>query len=257
MSLTTFSQFFYDLQITPDNLYLDFDEGSGELTAEVDLGSYSPVQGLTKIADAMTTAGTQAYSITLDRATRLVTISAPGPFDLLVSTGSSVGSDCFSTIGFNGADRTGSNSYTGDTPILSVYRPQFVLQDYIKPDHWQKLIDPTSKKTADGKIEVIKFGVETFVQMNIKFATNKKMSNQVIKNNPSGVEDLAAFMQFAVTKSQVEFMPDLSDPNTYLTLILERTSEDQNGTAFRLRELYDRGLPEFFETGIISWRVIE
>ena len=31
--ISTFSKFYYNLEVTPENKYLDFDEGAGELTA--------------------------------------------------------------------------------------------------------------------------------------------------------------------------------------------------------------------------------
>lgn len=256
MAVHTFSKFFYDFVIDQDSQYLPFDEGSGELIADVTRGSYAPTVGLFNVASAMNNAGTQSYSITLDRLTRLVTISATNPFDLLVVTGSPA-STTFTKLGFTGSDRTGSNTYTGDTPIVKEYAPQFKLQDYMPSTINTKSIDPTVRKTADGKVEVVRFGTEKFVELNIKFATNKPMDGRVIKNNPTGLDDLIEFMEWVITKSPVEFMPNEDDPNTFEILIIEKTNDDKNGMAYSLDEQYKKNLPDVYDTGLLTFRLVE
>lgn len=256
MSLTTFSKFYYGFNVDQTNLYVSFDEGAGELLAAVDVGEYSLNDGMGKVAAAMTDAGTQAYGVALDRVTRLVTVSATNPFTLKV-TSATPSNTIFSLIGFTGADRTGTNIYTGNLPIGSVYEPQFVLQDHIKPEHFRKSIDATVKKTASGAIEVVRFGEERFLQCNIKYITNLPQDCGVIKNNPQGIEDLEDFMSFITSKREVEFMADASDSNTFISVILDKTSTEQNGTGFTLKELYDKNLPNYFETGILTFRVVE
>lgn len=256
MALHTFSKFFYDFVIDSDSETLPFDEGTGEVIAEITRGSYAPTVGLFNIASAMNNAGTQSYSITLDRATRLVTISATNPFDLLVATGS-VANNAFAKLGFTGSDRTGSNIYTGNLPIARVYYPQFKLQDYMPSSINVKSIDPTVRKTADGRVEVVRFGTERFVEMSIKYATNKPMDGRVIKNNPTGLDDLVEFMEHVITKAPVEFMPDEDLPNTYEILLIEKTADDKSGMAYSLDEQYKRNLPDIYETGKLTFRLIE
>jgi len=256
MSISTFSQFFYDFQVNQDQLYISFDEGSGELLAEVEIGNYSFEDGLLKVAAAMTDAGTQAYTATLNRSNRKVTIASVANFTLKIAS-STVSNTLFSALGFSGSDLSGINSYASNGEMGSQYNPQFILQDYIEQDNFQKSLDPTVRKTASGKVEVVRFGVEKFIQMNIKFATNKAMDGKVIKNNANGVLNLSNFMAFAISKQPIEFMPDENDPNTFITLILERTPQEQNGTGFQLRELYDKNLPGFFDSGVLLFRVIE
>lgn len=256
MSLSTFSKFYFDFQVNIDQLYISFNEGSGEILAPVDVGNYSITNGISKVQSAMTDNGTQAYTVSFDRSTRLVTISAASNFSLLVSS-STVTTTLFQVLGFTGSDRTGASSYTGNLPCGSQYLPQFVLQDYIAKEHYVKSVDATIKKTATGQVEVVRFGTEAFIQANIKYATNKRMDNGVIKNNPSGVEDLAAFMSFAIQKQPMELMLDASTPATFIDVILEKTPADSNGTGFQLKELYDKNLPGFFETGVLLFRVME
>jgi hypothetical protein len=257
MSLTTRSIFYYGFDSASDNNLLNFNEGSGELTATIDISSYSLTEYLEKVKNALDTAGTQVYSVSIDRDTRLVTISATSNFDLLVSSGSNVGNDPFSLLGFTGADRTGTNSYTGDTAIGTVYEPQFILQDHIASGNSQQSIDATVNRSANGIVEVIRFGVEKFVQFNIKFITDLAQDGScILTNNSSAVSEAQAFMQHITQKKPIEFMPDKSNRATFEELLLESTSNSPTGTGYELREQYNNGLPGYFDTGIMKFRVI-
>jgi hypothetical protein len=256
MAVHTFSKFFYDFVVDADSLYISFSEGGGEIIGEVVQSSYAPSQGLYAVASAMNNVGSQVYSITMDRLTRLVTISSTGTFTLKVNT-TSVANNIFEKLGFTGADRTGANTYTGNLPIAKVYAPQFKLQDYMPSTTNLKSIDPTVRKTADGKVEVVRFGTERFVEFSIKFATNKKMDGLVIKNNPNGLEDLIAFMDFVITKAPIEFMPAELDPNTFEILRIEKTSDDKNGMSYSLDEQYKKNLPDVYESGKLTFRLVE
>jgi hypothetical protein len=258
MSLTTFSTFYYNFEFTDNNRYLNFDEGSGELTADLQLGAVSATDAATVVQDALNIAGTFTYVVTFNRDSRSFTISSgDGNFDLLVSTGTT-GSPAWSVIGFSGSDKTGAASYTGGV-AGSEYVPQFVLQDHVSTDNFQALVEPSINKTSSGKVEVIRFGTEKFLQANIKYITNitGAQDNRVIRNNSSGVEDAQDFMQYAITKKPIEYMADIGSRSTFQTFILESTPESQNGTSYRLKELYGQGLPNFFETGPLTFRLIE
>lgn len=255
--IQTHSKFFYEFRVTTDTKFLDFDEGSGVLTAEIRPGSYSPTRGLNLVAEAMSDAGTQAYTVTINRTTRLVTISAAAPFDLLIQTGPTEASSIFETLGFSGADQTGLSSYTGSVGVVKEYVPQFKLQDWIDPDHFQRSVDDTVKTTASGEVEAVVFGRERLIQANIRYATDLPMDGKVIRNNPDGVSALVDFLSHGISKSAFEIMPDELTPNQFYTVILERTPDSPNGTDFRLRELYDQNLPSFYETGILQMRIVE
>lgn len=257
MSLSTFSTFYYGFEVTADTRYLCFNEGGSEIIADVELGSYTPTELAVIIKTALDTAGALTYTVAFNRSTRSFTISSTSTFALLVSSGSATAS-VFSVIGFTGADRTGASSYAGGTSG-SEYKPQFILQDHIAIEDWQELVKPSVQTTANGKVEVVRFGIEKFMQCNIKFATNLNIAADGInlKNNPTGVEDLRAFMQYLITKKPVEFMKDLADRNTFQTFILEKTDNDSKGTGYKLVELYSKNLPNFFETGKLVFRLIE
>lgn len=254
--INTWSKIYFGFEVTPDNSSLSFSEGGPELIGTVRQGRYAPTLGLTRAADAMNDAGSQVYAMTMDRSSRRVTISAAAPFELLVATGTTSMTSIFPLLGFTGADRTGSNSYQGNLPSMIEYLPQFKLQAYIDPEHWKKSIDPAVKKTADGQVEVVRFGVEQLMQFNLTYVTDLPMDGRVIRNNPSGVADLVELMDWLITKTSVEFMADEDDPDTYITVLLERTTDSTTGTDFKLSELYVKNLPGFFETKVLTFRVV-
>lgn len=258
MALSTFSCFYYGFEITSENNIINFNEGSGELSAELEVGSYTLTSILPIIETAMNAAGALTYTASVNRATRLITISAASNFSLLVSTGSQFANSPFGLLGFSGSDKTGSNTYTGGSAAGSIYEPQFRLQNYISPDKWTGAALATVNKSASGRVEVVKFGNESFMQCDIKYVTNSPQSdNFIIKSNASGVESLIDFMNYCITKGPLEFMPDISNRADYVTLLLESTPESKDGVAFKLNELYDKGLPGWFDTGTLKFRLIE
>ncbi len=93
--------------------------------------------------------------------------------------------------------------------------------------------------------------------MEIRFATNiTQPTNGPITNNPTGVEELEAFMTYLIDKAVIEFMPNSADPTTYQKVILESTNEDNRGVGFKLRERFDLGIPGYFDTGVLKFRVV-
>jgi hypothetical protein len=255
MSLSTFSIFYFDFEITNTAKNISFDEGSGELIAEIQTGSYTPTELATEIKVALEAVGANTYAVTFNRSSRSFTISSTVAFDLLVTSGTA-GSSAYDVLGFQGADRTALLTYTG-AEAGDFYIPQFIIQDHIDKENYQKLVDPSVQKTATGRVEVVRFGIAKFIQMNFKYITNKPNDGAIIKNNPNGVEDLQRFMQFLMLKKPVEFMADTSDRDTFEQLILETSPDDSMGTGYKLKELYDKGLPDVFESGILLFRVLE
>lgn len=259
MSLSTHSKFYYGHLVTSDNYQLNFDEGSGELTAELRFGSYTATEFASEIKRAMDAAGDETYTVTFDRDTRLITISGTAPFDLLTQTGTQFGTSPWDLMGFDtSADHTGLSSYDGETESGEMYQTQFILQSYVGPEDLQRSVDSTIHESASGEVQVFSFGVVKFIEMNFRFVTNQDVGDSGwIRNDPAGVEKLQAFMQFLVKKARLEFMPDEDDTATFIKVMLESTPEDQNGVGYRLNELYGQGLPNFFETGTLRFRVLE
>ena len=259
MSLTTFSLFYFGHTVTSDNNQIDFKEGAGsELTAVLNIGDYTLTEYVVEVARAFNEAGSLTYTVSVSRSTRKITVSAGSPISLLVSTGSHISSSAYGMIGFSGSDRTGASSYLGDSASGSSYTPQFILQDHKDSEQTQQAVDATVLKSASGKVQVVRFGTQKFIQARIRFSNNKvQPTNSPIRQDLSGVAHLEQFLQYIVTKAKFEYMPDENDVNEFQSVLLESNEESRDGTGYDLRERYDLGLPGYFETSIFKLRVIE
>lgn len=257
MALSTFSCFYFGFEITSDNNKLNFSEGGGELTATLAVGSYTHTDIIDVVASALNNVGALIYSVSLNRTTRAITIAANGTFSLLTTSGSQITSSPFSLLGFSGADKTGMSTYTGSASGSS-YEPQFRLQDYIPIEHWTGAALASVNKSASGRVEVVKFGNESFMQCDIKYANNIiQPDNEIIKSDANGVSKLLTFMNYLITKGPVEFMPDIDTRSTFYKLLLESTSDSKDGVSFKLKERYDEGLPGYYDTGVLKFRQVE
>lgn len=255
--INTHSKFYFDYVVTADNQSLDFDEGGGEIQANVAVGSYTLTEMLDAVATAMNDAGANTYAVSVNRATRIITIESEGEeiFELSVATGTRVGSSVWAAIGFTGADRTGANTYSGNLAAGKEYVTQFMLQGYIPTEHKIGASDGVVNKAASGRVEVFRFGEERFMKCEIKWVTDAVMPDgHPIRNDQSGVSKLQVFMAYLITKGPLEFMPDEDTVATFETLILDATEKDKNGIAFELKELYAKGLPGVYETGALTFR---
>ena len=258
MALGTFSKFYYGFEITTSNNKFDIDEGSGELTATLEIGIYTPEQMADELKLQLDAAGTKTYTVSFSRTTRKFTIACDsGTFEVLIDTGTNASASPYDLLGFTGtSDLTGAGTYTSDSAAGYEYRPQFWLQDYTAPTNWYEKQDASVNETATGDVEIISFGDVQYTDFNILFITDKVMDGRVIKNNPSGVANANSFMQFAIKRGPVEFMPDEDTPSTYYTIVLESTPENSNGTAYKLKEEVGKSLPGIFTTGRLKWRVL-
>lgn len=258
--IDTYSKFYYGFTVTGSNKYLDFDEGAGELTAEIVPSTYTLEDLAQAVEDALNEAGSLQYTVTTNRASRLLTITSTGPVDYLAATGTNVvlGASVFPTLGYPATDVLASTSFTSSTAIGSVYSPQYKLQDYIDQQDSRKNRDATLSKSASGKVEIQSFGTDRFFEFSIKFATNIfQPSGGPIVNNQNGVTNLRAFMQWLMDKNYIEFMPDASAPNIYYRLVLESAAGSSDGMGYKLQEQYARGLTGYWETGVLTFRIIE
>jgi len=257
MSLSTFSVFYYGYEIDESNNTINFDEGSGELSAIIDTGSYTATGILTAIKTAMDAVGSNTYTIALDRDTRKITISSGSNFDLLVNSGTAVGTSPWTELGFTGgADRAGASSYEGAGASGSSYEPQFILQNYVDPNQNRELVDASINESAAGIITTVGFGSRSFIEMNITFINNYGESAWFLKANTSGKSDAEDFLTHCTQKRPLEFMPDIDDRSTFYKVILESTPSSGKGIGFKLRELTGRGLPGYYETGTLKFRVV-
>jgi len=264
MSISTFSQFIYGFTVTATNKIIPFSESSGTytLTAELDIGSYSATEYYTHVAEKMTSASAadglgQEYTLTYNRVTRIVTIAAATTFELLCSSGFGIGSDAYPTLGFsNTSDKTGSNSYDSDSESGSLYRPQAILKDYIGPDKYRLKEKAVVSESADGQtVQTANFGDGQRIRMNIWLINSKNITfkGANVETNVNGVSDALDFMDFAITKAKLEFMADRDAPDTFNTVILDSTSEDNKGTAYILEQM---DADSFYQTNELIFRVL-
>jgi hypothetical protein len=167
MTIKTMSKFYYGHQVTVDNQYLDFSEGQ----AVLNVGNYSLTDFVNEVARALNEVGSNNYVASVDRTTRLVTISGDSTFELYPQSGVAAAQSAYELLGFD-VDKTGSNSYEGDSPSGDEYSPQFLLQSYIDKDDNQKRAFTSVNKSAKGIVETVSFGTEKFYEFNITFATD-------------------------------------------------------------------------------------
>lgn len=255
------SMFYYGYKINaePYNGYIDIDEGSGEISIEVPVGSYTLADLAVAVREALLAQGTLNYEVSVDRETRLFTISADANFDLLNNTGTHTGTSLMELLGFSlDADFMSASTYTGTVPSGTSYVPQFLLQSYIGPDDWKEKNQASVNVSANGAaVEAISFGIAKYIQFDLKYITNKTMDGMWIKNYSDGLQQCRDFMSFITDKNYFEFMPSENDTGTYYKVLCESTADYSDGIGFKLREQYDKGLPGIFETGVIKLRVIE
>jgi len=255
--IRTRSSFYLGVLITEDNCKLDFDEGSGELTATLDIGSYTPTEIAEEVEDQLNETGTLTYTVTFNRTTRILTIAASGSVELLAATGTNIAVSAYSTLGYAATDVTGTSLAAG-TALGTDYRPQFILQSYISPEHQIEQLHSTVNETITGRQELITYGDMGVMRCNIMFITDiAQPSDGPIENNASAVSQALVFLDWITKKNLVEFMPDRATPGTFVKLVLDSSAVSKDGTKYRLRELYDKGLCEYYETENMSFRKVD
>jgi len=260
MTIRTIPSFFYVDSITSFNNCIDILEPNGlniPLVAKIIPGSRSLTALLQETQRALNEPTNNQYSVTIDRETRLVTISSDDTFDLLFDSGSNSFASPFSLLGFSG-DQTGANSYTATSPIGRSFVTQFLPQSFDAFEDNAQSISPAVRESSTGIIEVVSFGRRRFMEMSLKYITNNKRSKGApVRNNPIGLEDARSFFEFAITKVDMEFMINKDDPDNFVTVLLEKTPESSTGTAYKLKEMRNRKLIDYFETGNITFRKVE
>jgi hypothetical protein len=263
MGISTQSAWNYGHTVTQDNSSINFLEPTGtntELLAELSIGTYSLGEFANEVSRAMTGASNvQEYQVTIDRNTNQLTINGilAENFNLLVSSGSQSQVSAFGLMGFTGADLTGASTYQGDSASGSQYRPQFLLQNFIDFDNDQSTASSSVNTSADGQtVEVISYGNERFLSCDIKFITDI-IGQTVITNNPSGVDDARNFLEYAITKGNMEFVYDVDNPSVFNKCLLESTQQSRNGTGFRLVEQYAKKLAGYYDVNGLKFRKLD
>ncbi len=254
--ILTNSAFYYGIEIKQENSILAINEGAGEILVQLSFGRYTLTSFLSEILSRLNNEGTLTYTGSIDRSGRFYTISASAAFSLLVASGTSA-SSAYPDIGFTGADRTGLLSYQGNLAVGFSYLPQFRLQSFVDFNDNQKAVDSTVNVSASGRVELIRFGVVKLMECNIEYATDIDQGlGGYLRTNANGVQDLRAFMQYAVTKGPIEFIPNILLPSAFTSCVLESTPESRDGVDFKLKEKFNQGLIGYYSTGLLIFREV-
>lgn len=258
--IDTKSVFNFGHIVTANNNEFCFTEGSGELIAVVPPNGYSLAEFAIALQTAMREAGTFSYTVTVDRSNNenkitIADLSSSG-FDILTISGTS-GKSGWVLAGFSGPDFIGSTSYTGNLKSGLQYYPQFLLQSYVNKSHMQESYDYTLNRSVSGKEELIRFGVDKFIEAEIKFVTDLPMDGIVIESRPNGVALAVQFLEHITQKQRFEFVPNRAQPNVFDKVVLTSLPDFSDGTGFRLRELIDQNLRDIYDIGLMRMRVLE
>jgi hypothetical protein len=176
----------------------------------------------------------------------------------LVASGIQAGSSAFAALGFTGGDLVAVTTATSDAAVGLTYAPQLPIQDYVPKENNFKARSAVVTLSASGKnVSVQTFGSEQFIKGNIKYITNRAIASGKWRGDIAAVENVVSFLTYAITKGPFEFMPDESKVESYITVLLESTAVNQDGVGFELREYVDKDLPNVFETGLLTFRVID
>lgn len=255
-ALENHSKFYYGWLITNTNKYIDFNDGAGVKTATLKVGYYSSSELMIEIKKKMDAQSSLDFTILFNRTTRKFTISSTSNFSLLFSTGPNAAQSTASLLGYTATDKTSASTYLAENVSGYEYKTQFYIQSYKDTSTNRKAIDGTVNKSASGVIEVIKFGNERFMEGEFLFITNiVQESISIIRTNTKGREDFIQFIEWCTEKAPVEFIKIENDPSTFQTLVLESTPSDSKGLDYDLIEMYDRGLAQYYRSGVLKFRL--
>jgi hypothetical protein len=251
-TIKTLSRFYWGHTITSQNKALDFNEGAGELRANLKAGAYSATEFAAEIQRAMREVGSQNYVVSFNRTTRKITISAPITFSLLAGSGSRIGIGVWSLAGFTATDKTGTTIYTSENVSGNIYDPQYYLNEYKSDIHSIVLEDATADATPLGIAQIAKFGDGSRLPMNIRLITNLTLKNSGFVINANGVNNFIDFIRYCMNKGRVEFMPDKDTPSQFTKCYLESTSEDKDARRFELKNMS----VDIYESGVLVFRKV-
>lgn len=258
MALNKRSQFYYGIVVDSSNFNLDIKIGLINYQVPLSFGRYSLTDFKNSVQIALRQYTPLQFTVTVNRDDRVFTISAPSAFSILFSSGVNTLTNASELLGFEELDYTGNVSYSGLFGVGKVYRPQFILQDYV-PTYFNVEANASRvNESASGIIESVTFGRRETMSCNITYVTNDYYScaPNSIEKDDNAIENLLDFLDYCILKGDIEFMEDRDDAVSYEKLNLEQTSSSQNGTGYRIRELIGQRLPGFYETGVLNFRKI-
>lgn len=254
-----YPMFVYGFTFDSSNNRFDIDEGGGQLTVTIPLGSYSISKFCLELQKALNVVGTLGYTVSLNRSNFSIKIEAQtGQFKILGETGDSFVYSCLPVMGFEKVDTNDDSVHIG-SPVPNIYRFQFPPQSYVPADKNKGLTSATVVRSASGNnVSVQYFAEERFIELEIKLANNiQQHSGSPLRTNRQGIEDLTSLMDYLISLEVVEFIPDDTNPENFYKVRLESTPESQDGVYYKLKEHWDMNLPNYFTTGILKFRVIK
>lgn len=257
MSLRNHSKFIYGHIINDTNRYICFKEGVGpEKIAELPVGRYTLTKFTEIVASSLNTYSALDWAVTVDRSTRIITMTSSSTASILWASGSLFVQSPAEIAGFAVADQLNATSFVGSFASGTEYAPQFPLQDYTPSTNNKKMVNGVVSKSATGdQVSIQAFGVDRFMKCNIKWITNNP-TDGLLRFNPQAVEEAVAFMDYIVEKNPIEFIENELVPETFLRMYLESSASDSNGLAYELTEYTGQDAPGFFETGRLNFKII-
>lgn len=248
-----YQQFYYGLEITGDNRYLDFNDGADK-TATLKIGTYTFLGLSNEIARAMNTVTTIEVTSSINRTTRISEISAASAFTILGATGPYSATNVLSLIGFEAIDYPSATTQVGTDPSGEVWSPQFCIRGYVPFEENIKAVSSSVNQAASGETESFTFGLESYMMGDFAYINDGFTTDGEIKYSTTGRQDAINFLTYAIGKKKMEFMFDETDPDAFTSCILEKTSSDSKGTGFKLERM--GGLDPFKKTGMLTFRRI-
>jgi hypothetical protein len=251
MALTSKTLILFGIEVDQYHTAIDFKAVSGgpELKASIRQGYYSLTSLMSEISRAMQEVDEDnEYTVTADRTIggglyNRVTIASSGVFlSILFASGSRAGNSIAGVIGFTATDKTGSVSYQGSASTGTAYVPERIGYNYRGPDDLVKQ-DGVRTVSASGVKEAIVFGVQQFVEIQFKYCRTKTL--------------LQSWMKWATQQKKFEITPEITNPEIFYNVTLDKTPADSNGMAFELSEMLGLGLPNHWDTGLLRMRVVK
>jgi hypothetical protein len=237
-----YSAFIFGHYVTEERQYLNFIEpskGNTELTAQLSIRSYDFVSFTKEIARAMTEVGELEYTVSIDRATRKITVTATESFNLLTENGIQLESSPFDLMGFTtGGPRIAALAHESELACGSIYYPQAPLWKYSGFEDDFGASDGVSAKAASGRTSIVSFGSSNIMSCTISCITDREQGyNGNIRNNQNGYNDAKTFIQYIIQKRAIEFIEDIKFPENFIKCRLEKTGSSKDG----IRAKFDIG----------------
>lgn len=248
MALGAKSLFNYGIQVSTLNNALDFKIAAlgPTLTAFLSPGFYSP-QGLAaQIAFQLQSLDSvNIYSVTVTRnigggtQNRMIVSTNGSYLSLLFSSGPNVNISCSGLMGFNISDYTGFTTYTGSASIGTILIPSYIAYNY---NDSTKLFGAVNV-AASGLKESTTFALQKFLMMEFRYENALKKL------------EWENFLTWAIQQRAFEFIPEISDPNTFFDVTLESTETDGQGLGYSMTNMLP-DYPYLYQTGSLQFRLI-